>query len=334
MSYQPIFTISAVLLQHVERIATIRERIVSATVEVPWMPALQLDSRARNAHSSTAIEGNPLTLEEVRAIEEGREVVTAADRARREVLNYFAGLRFIERHTGLTPIDHDLILKLHGIIATGVMDQGTSGRYRTIRMRVGPYIPPNPEDVSGLMRELLAWWNGPAGDLTPILSSAILHYRFEAIHPFADGNGRMGRALALWELYRRGFDTHHIFSVDEFYWEDRARYYERLQAVRREGDDLTGWLEYTAEGLLLTLDRVWTRLQHLSALSRHKKLVLRPKQERLLQVLAERKSMTPREIWDAIGVSKQGALDLLRPLIEAGLVARTGNRKSGSYILV
>jgi Fic family protein len=201
-------------------------------------------------------------------------------------------------------------------------------------MRVGPYIPPNPEDVSGLMRELLAWWNGPAGDLTPILSSAILHYRFEAIHPFADGNGRMGRALALWELYRRGFDTHHIFSVDEFYWEDRARYYERLQAVRREGDDLTGWLEYTAEGLLLTLDRVWTRLQHLSALSRHKKLVLRPKQERLLQVLAERKSMTPREIWDAIGVSKQGALDLLRPLIEAGLVARTGNRKSGSYILV
>ena len=149
-----------------------------------------------------------------------------------------------------------------------------------------------------------------------------------------DGNGRTGRALALWELYRRGFDTHHIFSVDEFYWEDRSRYYEQLQAVRRAGDDLTGWLDYTAEGLLLTLDRVWTRLQNLSALSRHKKIVLRPRQERLLQMLADRKSMTPREIWDALQVSKQGALDLLRPLIAAGLVKRTGTRKSGSYTLV
>ncbi|MFZ4396061.1 MAG: Fic family protein, partial [Kiritimatiellia bacterium] len=197
----------------------------------------------------------------------------------------------------------------------------------------GPYVPPNPEDVSGLMRELLAWWNGPSGELSPILSSAILHYRFEAIHPFADGNGRVGRALALWELYRRGFDTHHIFSVDEFYWEDRARYYEQLQAVRRGGDDLTGWLEYTTEGLLLTLDRVWTRLQNFSALSRHKKIVLRPRQERLLQILADRKSMTPREIWDALGVSKQGALDLLRPLVAAGLVKRIGTRKSGRYTL-
>jgi Fic family protein len=54
-------------------------------------------------------------------------------------------------------------------------------------------------------------------ELSPVLSSAILHYQFEWIHPFADGNGRTGRALALWELYRRGFDTHHIFSVDEYY---------------------------------------------------------------------------------------------------------------------
>ena len=86
-----------------------------------------------------------------------------------------------------------------------------------------------------------------------------MHYRFEAIHPFADGNGRTGRALALWELYRRGFDSHHIFSVDEFYWEDRPRYYAALQAVRRPGDDLTSWLEYSAEGLQQTLERAWQR---------------------------------------------------------------------------
>ena len=119
------------------------------------------------------------------------------------------------------------------------MDQGTAGRYRTMAVRVGRYVPPPPADVSGLMFELLTWWNKEAANLSPVLSSAIVHYRFEAIHPFADGNGRTGRALALWELYRRGFDTHHIFSVDEFYWENRPRYYAALDAVRREGEDLS-----------------------------------------------------------------------------------------------
>jgi Fic family protein len=165
------------------------------------------------------------------------------------------------------------------------------------------------------------------------LSSAILHYRFEAIHPFADGNGRTGRVLALWELYRRGFDTHHIFSVDEFYWEDRRRYYAALDAVRREVEDLSGWLEYAAEGLQLTLERVWIRVQKLSAQPGRKKLVLRPKQEQLLQLLRDHKSMTPPEIWAALGVTKQGTMKLMQPLLDAGLMRRVGTRKSGRYIL-
>jgi len=96
---------------------------------------------------------------------------------------------------------------------------------------------------------------------------------------------------------------------------------------------LNGWLEYSAGGLLETLERVWTRVQRLSAQSGKKKFVLRPKQEQLLQLLRDHKSMTPREIWDALGVSKQGALDSLRPLMQAGLVKRIGSKKCGRYIL-
>lgn len=333
MSYSPQFTITPVLLARVEQIAALRERIQAATVEVPWIPALQKDTRTRNTHSSTAIEGNPLTLEQVRAVEEGREIPAIAARAKREVVNYFAGLRFVEKQAGKTPITHEEILHLHKIIAGDVMDQGTAGRYRTIAVRVGKYVPPPPQDVSGLMFELLTWWNKESAKLSPVLSSAIVHYRFESIHPFADGNGRTGRALALWELYRRGFDTHHIFSVDEFYWENRPRYYSALDAVRREGEDLTGWLEYAAEGLQLTLERVWTRVQKFSAGSTRTKLVLRPKQEQLLQLLRDHKSMTPQEIWDALGVTKQGTIKLMQPLLDAGLVQRVGTRKSGRYIL-
>jgi Fic family protein len=183
--------------------------------------------------------------------------VAAPVRARREVLNYFAALRHVEKQAGKKRVTHEDLFRLHAIIAGEVMDQGEAGRYRTMRVRVGPFVPPPPEDVSGLMFELLEWWNKEAPGMSPVLSSAIVHHRFETIHPFADGNGRTGRALALWELYRRGFDSHHLFAVDEFYWEDRPRYYAALDAVRREGDDLTSWLEYCAEGLQQTLERVW-----------------------------------------------------------------------------
>src|SRR5277367_343339 len=111
MSYQPQFTITPTLLAGVEQIAALRERILAATVEVPWIHALQKDTRTRNTHSSTAIEGNPLTLEQVRAVEEGREIPAVARRAKREVTNYFAGLRFIETKTGKASIKHEDIFR-------------------------------------------------------------------------------------------------------------------------------------------------------------------------------------------------------------------------------
>ena len=332
MAYEPQFTISARLLSLVEQIAVLRERIQGAAVELSWIPALQKDTRIRNGHASTAIEGNPLTLEQVRALEEGRELAAADPRSSREVLNYFAGLRYVEKHARKKSIRHDDIFKLHRLLADTVMDQGEAGRYRTIQVRVGRHFPPAAVDVSGLMFELLEWWNRESTKLSPVLSSAILHYRFEFIHPFADGNGRTGRALALWELYRRGFDSHHIFSVDEYYWEDRPGYYLALESVRLAGEDLSGWLEYCAEGLRQTLERVWLRVQSFSVKS-PEKLVLRPKQEKLLKLLRDHGSLAPAQLWESLGVSRQGAMDLLRPLLDSGLVEKIGGKKTGRYTL-
>ena len=332
VAYQPQFTITPRLLSLVEIIATLRERIQGAAVELSWVPALQKDTRTRNVHASTAIEGNPLTLAQVRALEEGRELVASDTRSTREVLNYFAGLRYVEKHARKKEIRHEDLFKLHRLLADTVMDQGTAGSYRTISVRVGKHSPPAARDVSGLMFELLEWWNKKSVELSPVLSSAILHYRFEHIHPFADGNGRTGRALALWELYRRGFDSHHIFSVDEYYWEYRPGYYAALGAVRTAGEDLTGWLEYCAEGVHKTLDQVWLRVQSFN-LKSPTKLKLRPKQERLLKLLRDHGSMTPSALWKALAVSKQGAMDLLRPLLEAGVVEKLGGKKTGSYSL-
>src|SRR5438876_8999841 len=145
MSYQPVYVITPRLLGEVEQVAALHERIQAAAVQVPWIPALQKDARIRNAHSSTAIEGNPLTLEQVRAIEEGREIPATAQRPRREVANYFAGLRFVEKNAKADLITHAKVLKLHRIMADKVMDQGAAGEYRTIRVKVGDYIAPAPD---------------------------------------------------------------------------------------------------------------------------------------------------------------------------------------------
>src|SRR5260221_13878682 len=123
MAYKPQFTITTALLSEVEQVASLRERIQNAAIDLPWVPALQKDTRARNAHSSTAIEGNPLTLEQVRAVEEGRELAAVPARAQREVIKYFAALRHIEKNAAKSRITHDDILRLHKIIAAHVMDQ-------------------------------------------------------------------------------------------------------------------------------------------------------------------------------------------------------------------
>jgi Fic family protein len=125
---------------------------------------------------------------------------------------------------------------------------------------------------------------------------------------------------------------HHIFSVDEYYWGNRPRYYAALAAVRHEGEDLSTWLEYCAEGLRQTLENVWLRLQAFN-LKSSQKLILRPRQEQLLKLLRDHGSMAPAEIWKALDISRQGAMDLLHPMIEAGIIEKLGSKKNGRYVL-
>lgn len=333
MAYDPRFRVTPHLLKIIEEISAHRQKILSSTLQVPWIPILQREARTRNTHSSTAIEGNPLTLDEVRALEEGRPVPEAGERAKREVLNQLAGLRFVEKHQTKKDITRADLFHLHKLIASHVMDQGEPGRYRTFGVRVGSCLPPPARQVPGLMQGYLQWWNEKALEWSPVISSAILHYRFEEIHPFGDGNGRMGRALALWELYRRGFDRQHIFSVDEVYWENRPRYYAQLDAVRKAKGDLTGWLEYSAEALHVTLERVLERVERLASSVPSGTFNLTPKQERLLHLLRDRGGLSPSQIWGELKVTKQGAAKILKPLLDASLIARIGTRKSGKYVV-
>jgi DNA-binding MarR family transcriptional regulator len=105
-----------------------------------------------------------------------------------------------------------------------------------------------------------------------------------------------------------------------------------LEQVRLAGEDLSRWLEYSALGLKQTLERVWGRVQRLQAVSTTR-MVLTPRQERLMGLLREKGSLAPSEIWAQLSVSKQGAMKLMRPLLDAGLIVKHGTAKTGRYFL-
>jgi Fic family protein len=141
----------------------------------------------------------------------------------------------------------------------------------------------------------------------------------------------VGRLLATWELYRRGFDTRHIFAVDEVLLENRPAYYRALDRAQTEGHDLTGWIEFIAETVSETLRRTWNRIQALNVSQKGRGLVLTPNQERLLSILRNAGSKSIGEIQKELKITKPGAHFILKPLIAAGLVKREGGHRTGKY---
>lgn len=325
------YTITPRMLTLLEEITALKTMIEQSRVLLPWVPRLGSDAAVRIVHASTAIEGNPLTLNEVRIISSGGEVPTRSHKKKLEILNYLEALRYVAKHAGKTPKNAD-ILKLHAIIANGyALDLGPFGAFRSEPIAVGKHRPPKAQEASKLVLEMLAWLDQEGNHLPAVIASAIIHYQFEYIHPFMDGNGRVGRLLADWILYQRAFDRYHIFSVDEIYLQNRARYYRELQKVDTSNGDLTTWIEYVGEAVLTTLRNLWKRINAVQAAG-SLNISLTPRQERLLNLLKDT-PMNIREIMQELDVSKPGAHYLLRPLLKSGLVEKAGGYKTGKYRL-
>src|SRR3989338_3382401 len=219
--YQPPYTITEILLARISEAETLRTKIQAAPVQVAWLESIRLDALVRRAHFSTAIEGNPLTLPEVEALA-GVTQVSGADRAKREVLNYFAVLRWIARQPQGKRITVDGILRLHRLVTTGLLPStpvGAFKRARNVIMSAGRvvYEPPGPGAATPGTEALVQWLETTTGSTHPLIASACAHYEIARLHPFLDGNGRVARALATWVLYHRGFDTQHLFAVDQYF---------------------------------------------------------------------------------------------------------------------
>ncbi len=325
--YQPKYTITESLLGRVSEAEILRAKIQTAPVQVTWLESIRLEALVRRAHFSTAIEGNPLTLPEVEALA-GAKKVEVKDRAKREVLNYLAALRWIGRQPAKTPVTEVAVLKLHRIIAAGLLEPKLVGAYKTsanVIMSAGQvvYRPPGPQAAKPGTRALVQWLEGPGRATHPIVASACAHYEVARLHPFRDGNGRVARALATWVLYHRGFDTQHLFAVDQYLKEDHEGYYQALQRVRQEGEDLTSWLEYVALAVLDTLHRTYRRIEQLALPPSAKGLALTRQQERLLLELRGKRGMTVEGLQRLLGVERVQVYRVLRPLVSKRILEKS-----------
>ncbi len=269
---------------------------------------------------------------------EGKDLAVE-EHAKREVLNYFAALRWVWKSSPPQRIKEKDLLRLHEILTRDVLPKAESGSYKNKPNVVYGggrviYRPPPPEAVPILTCALVDWLNsGEARSEHAVIVAAIAHHRLVSIHPFMDGNGRIARALESWILYRRDFDTHHIFALDEFFDKDRGQYYKEIRDIREGGDNLTSWLEYVSEGILETLRKTQLRIQSIRVKKPAAKIILNLKQERILQILAEMPRVGGGELTRSLNITRSHLSKLMRPLLEAGLIAKEGSTRAASYRL-
>jgi Fic family protein len=250
MSYQPPFTITPLMLTLVAEISEAAGRL-SALAEIDSTLLLRRANRIRTVQGSLAIEGNTLSEAQITAILEGKRVMAPP----REILEVRNALQAYEQlHQWRYEREQDL-LDAHSVLMRGLLDE--VGQYRSsgVGVMAGDkvvHMAPGANQVKRLMADLFAWLK--ASDIPPLIRSCVFHYEFEFIHPFSDGNGRMGR---LWQtlILTRWQPAFADLPVESLIHQRQAAYYQAIQASTQRSD-CAPFIEFMLDTIAVTLREV------------------------------------------------------------------------------
>ncbi len=289
----------------------------------------------REATLSSKIEGTEASLTDVLEFEARGRYRGSGHDDTDEVLNYVIALeRGIDRLDSL-PISYRLVRELHEILMSGVRGQDKRpGEFRTGQVWIGPpgssirnarFVPPPP----ALLRDLFLDWEGFVNDslnLPPLVRCAMMHYQFEAIHPFTDGNGRIGRLLITLFLKATGVLTTPLLYLSAYFERDRQRYYDELLNVSATGD-WERWLSYFLEGAHRESQDALVRIRRLRDLQDEwRELLLEQGGAvsglRLLEELFARPVLAVSDASSVLEMTDPGARGVLNRLVEAGILTR------------
>lgn len=246
-SKKPPFIITNAMIDWVAEIAELMGRL--STSRLSASPTLRRANRIRTIHGSLAIEQNTLTLEQVTAVLNGKPVL-APPKDIAEVKNAY---EIYERLDELDPYLVDDLLAAHSVMTRDLLDESGVFRTRPVGVVDGEghvlHFGTLPQYVPGLVTELLDWVK--ASDVHMLIRSCVFHYEFELIHPFADGNGRVGR---LWHtlLLSRWNTSFAWLPVESIIHDRQADYYAAINASNGAGDS-TAFIEFMLDAIQASL---------------------------------------------------------------------------------
>jgi Fic family protein len=291
----------------------------------------------REAVLSSKIEGTQATLGELLAAEAGVAVDRSPDDLR-EVGNYVVALEHGIVRLKELPLCVRIIRELHEKLMTGVRGQQASpGRFRKIQNWIGKpgstlatasFIPPPPDDVE----TCLAAWEKflHESDLPPLVTIALAHYQFEAIHPFLDGNGRVGRLLITLFLIEREILPTPLLYLSAFFEAARRDYYDGLRGVSERGE-WNEWLEYFLQGVARMSEDALSRAERInSKLIEWQKKVAGDSTNaplRVVELLAANPFITAKGAAEKLGVAFTTAQRAIERLERLGIVKQSGDAK-------
>ena len=291
----------------------------------------------REAVYSSRIEGTQATLGELLASEAGAVTERSPDDLR-EVANYVAALEHGIKRLKTLPLSLRLVRELHEKLMTGVRaNHATPGEFRRTQNWIGrpgctladaSYVPPPPD----VILSHLGHWEDFLRDesVPPLVHAALMHYQFEAIHPFIDGNGRVGRLLITLCLCARNALPEPLLYLSAFFEATRREYYDGLRGVTDDGD-WTGWIEYFLNGVARQCEDALSRAARFnSQLSawradfsgRGSKVPLH-----LIDLIAANPVISPRETQARWSVAYNTVMRGILALEAAGVVEKVGEGK-------
>ena len=325
-------------------------KLSGVSLEIDFPPVLYTSLLRKEAMESAEIEGadidyNALYSLETHSLDETGDVsldeatTSPADtKDTQEVLNYEQAIK-----EGITALDRGgeisvtLLHDLHETLLTDVpddrIDTDTIGSYKSVPNHLGDFLPPVPGEVDGLMDALMTYYR-TGGSYHPVVDIALFHYQFETIHPYGDGNGRLGRLLITLQLYDAGLLEQPNLYLSEYFNRNKAEYVDRMEAVRARGD-WKEWLMFFIKGVARQAEESVQRTLALDELRRRYEDEyggVQYAKNRLACNLFEQPYLTTKTVADLLDIERSTAYRAIESLESDGVLEEvTGKQRNKEY---
>lgn len=286
----------------------------------------------KEALLSSQIEGTQATLEDVL----NPNVDVAVNLEVNDVVNYVNALNYAINRMKELPLCNRLLCNTHKVLMQGVRGQEKNpGEFRhsqnwigsaNSNLRTARYVPPTVEDMQVAMSDLEKFINDY--DMDILLKTALVHYQFETIHPFLDGNGRVGRMLITLMLLADGILSQPVLYMSLYLKSNRIEYYDRLSEVRIKGD-YEQWIKFFLSGMIETCDdgiMTIENMHRLIGLDEEKLVKKTDTVSKVFNYIKEHPIISIGGAASVLGLSFNGVSNAVKKMVEAGILKETSSK--------